>query len=141
MARNVPALLLFFVLVRSSPPGAAVYLDGASTSQVTPAELPVETAGRHAVEVRMAGYRPQSFEAALNESAPRAAFFAILEGNVPGRLEGLRPGLPATASADLQSSYRARITRSDAYASALFAVTGAVWAAAFGEAYLRAPRY
>ena len=50
-------------------------------------------------------------------------------------------GLPATASPDQQALYRGRIARGDAVASALLLVTGAVWAAAFGEAYYRAPRY
>lgn len=43
------------LVVRSTPPGAAIRIDGKDTGQITPAELPIER-GDHTVEASLKGY-------------------------------------------------------------------------------------
>lgn len=52
------------VAVSSTPAGAAIYVDGTDSGQVTPAEVTMSP-GEHTVEVRLSGYSPasQTFEA------------------------------------------------------------------------------
>lgn len=53
------------VVISSTPPGAAIVVDGNDTGQVTPANVEM-SAGEHTVELRLGGYAPatQTFEAA-----------------------------------------------------------------------------
>lgn len=52
------------VAISSTPPGAAIYVDGTDTGETTPADVPM-SAGEHTVELRLAGHEPtsQTFEA------------------------------------------------------------------------------
>lgn len=51
-------------VISSTPPGAAIHVDGTDTGQTTPADVPL-AAGEHTVELQMEGYEPatQTFEA------------------------------------------------------------------------------
>jgi uncharacterized protein YfaP (DUF2135 family) len=60
------------VTVRSTPPGASVYLDGANMNVVTPAVLRSVAAGHHAVRLYLAGYNETvvEFDLAFGRSLP-----------------------------------------------------------------------
>lgn len=64
------------ISVTSDPPGAHVEIDGADTSKITPAQIPVAE-GQHTVVLRLAGYR----EAQANAQVEKGQIY-----NLPQRL-------------------------------------------------------
>ena len=67
------------VIVQSTPPGAEVWVDLASTKQVTPARLKIPV-GQHSVTVKMPGYRSEPFMevADVSTGLPVAVSFMLV---------------------------------------------------------------
>ncbi len=55
------------VSLSTSPPGAAVLIDGKTTSRVTPTEVAIEQ-GDHTLTLRLAGYKDNTFHATIGEA-------------------------------------------------------------------------
>ena len=65
--------------IASTPPGAAILVDGARREERTPATIEKLPLGRYAITITADGFAPFRQEVELTESAPRAEIAATLE--------------------------------------------------------------
>jgi uncharacterized repeat protein (TIGR01451 family) len=67
------------ISVTSSPPGAAISLDGSDTGMITPATVEKVNPGTHMVNVTLSGYQPSSQTVPVSADTTASAVFTLLQ--------------------------------------------------------------
>ncbi|HEX9120709.1 MAG TPA: protein kinase [Terriglobales bacterium] len=90
-----------FLVLNSDPAGAAIYIDGSDSGQVTPARITVN-AGKHRVALRKEGFKPRVTYAdvALGES------FNFAPALAPGGEQGGQPAMSSAPAGQGSNPFR-----------------------------------
>jgi hypothetical protein len=98
------------VVVNSTPAGAAITLDGAETSQVTPHTFDALTPGEHTVAVNLAGYEPASQTVNVVAGSSVTADYTLVEISNPTTGSIIVNSTPAGAAITLDGTETSQVT-------------------------------
>lgn len=96
------------ISVISTPPGAAISLDGADTGMITPATLENVNPGTHMVNVTLSGYQPASQNAAVTADTTASVVFTLIQIPQTGLISV--SSTPAGAAIDLDGADTGKTT-------------------------------